>query len=275
MSRYFEKDRVPTWSDVERYPRKWELYQRLIGGVPEGIGVKKLMLGAHWTYVEAETGVGVAMMVHGGTGGMRLGRAASSLELRDLAALATSWSFTEASAGVAALNAWYSSGEATRGLGLVREEGDDSGFGAYHRLIDGKRVAIVGHFPMIERLGSVCDLTILERAPQPGDIPDPACEYVIGDQDYLFCTGITLQNKTLPRLLELAREGHAEVIMVGPSVVPSPILFDYGAVCLAGSICPPERAADVKTAMEQGSRSDIFGLGLQKTRLVKPGWDAL
>lgn len=121
-------------------------------------------------------------------------------------------------------------------------------------------------------MGGICDLTALERAPHPGDIPDPACEYIIAEQDYLFTTGITLQNKTLPRLLELAREGGTEVIMVGPSVVPASLLFDYGVVCLASSIVLPERADKVKLAMEQGSRTSIFGAGLQKMRVEKPGW---
>ena len=275
MSRYFDKEHVPTWNDIKGYSSRWEIYQRLIEGIPDDVGVRKLMLGEHWTYVEAESGVGVAMMVHGGAGQMRLDQAASDLSLRDLAALSTSWSFTEASAGVAALNAWYASEPIARANGVVFEEQGNSGFDVYRRLIEGKRVAIVGHFPLIERLGDLCDLTILERAPQPGDIPDPACEYIIAEQDYLFMTGITLQNKTLPRLLELAREGATEAILVGPSVVPSPILFEYGAVCLAGSICTPDRAEQVKLAMEQGSHSNIFGRGLQKTRLEKPGWKPL
>ena len=272
MSRYFDKDKVPTWEDVRRYSGKWEIYQRLIEGIPADVKARKLMLGEHWTYVEAESGVGVAMMVHGGAGMMRLARGVEGMSLRDLAALSTSWSFTEASAGVAALNAWYSSDEVSRANGIIWETPENSSFDVYKRLIDGKRVTIVGHFPLIERLSDTCDLTILERSPQSGDIPDPACEYIIGEQDYLFMTGITLQNKTMPRLLELAREGGVEVIMVGPSVIPSPVLFEYGIVCLAGSVCPPDRAEQVKVAMEQGSHSNIFGRGLQKTRLEKPGW---
>ena len=60
--------------------------------------------------------------------------------------------------------------------------------------------------------------------------------------------------------------------MVGPSVVPAPVLFGYGVVCLAGSIVLPEREERVKLAMEQGSRTGIFGAGLQKMRVEAPGW---
>ena len=272
MSRYFNKDYVPTWKDVEQYSDKWQLYKDLIAGIPEGIGVKRLVLGEQWAYCEAESGVGVSMMVRGGAGGMRLRVAAGDLELRDLAALSTSWSFVEATAGVAALNAWYSSLPVATANGLIIDAGENDGFRVYKELVAGKKVTVVGHFPLIERMGDICDLTILERMPSPGDIPDPACEYIIPEQDYLFSTGITLQNKTMPRLLQLAREGGTQVILVGPSVVPAPVLFNYGVVCAAGAIVLPERAEKVKLAMEQGSKSNIFGEGLQKMRIEKPGW---
>ena len=272
MSRYFEKDGLPTWEQVEQYSDKWRLYKELIAGIPEDVQVKRLMLGEQWAYCEAESGVGVSMMVRGGAGGSRIGMPASAMKLRDLAALATSWSFVEATAGVAALNAWYSSEPVAKANGLIIDEGENDGFRVYKQLVEGKRVTVVGHFPLIERMGDICDLTILERMPQPGDIPDPACEYIIEEQDYLFSTGITLQNKTLPRLLQLARDGGTEVILVGPSVVPSPVLFGYGVVCAAGSIVLPERAQGIMCAMEQGSRSNIFGQGLQKMRIEKPSW---
>ena len=272
MSKYFG-DKVPTREDVQGFSDRWRLYKELVGGIPAGVGVKKLMLGEQWAYVEAESGTGVSMMVRGGAGGSRLMEPASNMELRDLAALSVSWSFVEATAGVAALNAWYG------GPGQLAEldmaiDGGTTAFQMYGDLVAGKRVAVVGHFPLIEKMGDICDLTVLERAPQPGDIPDPACEYIIGEQDYLFTTGITLTNKTLPRLLELAHEGGTEVIMVGPSVVPAPVMFDYGVVCLAGSVVLPERAEQIKCAMEQGSRSNISGAGLLKMRIEKPGWRA-
>ena len=272
MSKYFDKDRLPTWQEVMGYSDKWDLYKKLIAGVPEDVGVKKLMLGEQWAYVEAESGVGVSMIVRGGAGASRLDRAASDMTLRDLAALSTSWSFVEATAGVAALNAWYAAEPQLEAAGMVIDEGENDGFRVYSELVAGKRVAIVGHFPLIERMADICDLTILERMPHPGDIPDPACEYIVDEQDYLFTTGITWQNKTLPRLLQLAREGGTEVIMVGPSVIPSPVMFDYGVVCLAGSVVLSERAEKVKLAMEQGSKTGIFGAGLQKMRVEKPGW---
>lgn len=63
---------------------------------------------------------------------------------------------------------------------------------------------------------------------------DPACEYVIPGADYLFMTGVTLINKTAPRLLDLA--ANATTVFVGPSVVMAPFLFRWGVDMLAGSV---------------------------------------
>ena len=109
---------LPTWRDIEQLPEQWDLYKRLVAGVPEGIAVKDFVLGDHWVLVEAESGFGMALNVHGGSGGFRLGNAIIGMELRDLAALSTSWNFQEASVGVAALNAWYSTPENAAAAGM-------------------------------------------------------------------------------------------------------------------------------------------------------------
>ena len=92
------------------------------------------------------------------------------------------------------------------------------------------------------------------------DTPDPACEYMIPEQDYLFMTGVTFTNKTMTRLLELARMGNRpHTVLVGPSVVPSPLLFDLGVECLAGSVvADPE---GVRALVERGS-GQLFGTAL-------------
>ena len=60
----------------------------------------------------------------------------------------------------------------------------------------------MGHFPLVEKqLGRKCSLSILEREPEGADFLDSACEYILPEQDFVFITGMTLTNKTLPRLL--------------------------------------------------------------------------
>ena len=266
-------ERIPGWAEMQGLPEQWNLYRRLVEGIPEGIAVKDVLVGNHWVFVEAESGCGMAMVVSGGRGRYGLYPRGLHMELRDLAAQCISWNFLEASVGVAALNAWYSTPENAAAAGMkIEEKGTNDGFDLYQRLCTGKRVCIVGHFPLIERLADECELSILERNPQQGDFPDPACEYIVPQQDFLFCTGITLTNKTMPRLLQLGNTPTCSTILVGPSVVPAPVMFDYGVDCMAGSIIvDPERA---RAAVMHAATSNVFKHGVQKMRVERPGWPA-
>jgi uncharacterized protein (DUF4213/DUF364 family) len=138
---------------------------------------------------------------------------------------------------VAAINAYYNHLEraAARGIVLPDEARKNEAFEKYRGDVAGKKVAVVGHFPFLERLlQPVCNLCILERRPSAGDYPDPACEYILPEVDYVFISGSTLVNKTLPRLLELSRA--AWTVLVGPSVTLAPVLFDFGADDLSGFV---------------------------------------
>ncbi len=264
-------ERKPGWNEISQLPEQWELYKKLIEGVPEDIGVKDLCIGNHWVYVEAESGCGMALTVSGGRGSYGLGSNPLFMSLRDLACQATSWNFLEASVGVAALNAWYSTPENATAAGMKIETAtSNDGFKLYRNICAGKKVTVVGHFPLVERLADQCELTVLERDPHGDDFPDPACEFIVPHQDFTFITGITLTNKTMPRLLELSRRSQGSTVLVGPSVVPAPILYDFGVDCMAGSIIDdPERA---QAAIRHGSTANIFHSGVQKMRVERPNW---
>lgn len=247
----------------------WGFYDMLIEGVPEDVLVTDYCLGTHWSYLQAECGMGVSFSTRGGAKQADK-RDLRGLPLREVAALSKSWSFPEASIGVAALNAWYARRELTDALGAVYDETVDlpdgtirkiDAFELYRPEIASKgnaKVTVVGHFPHVDRIAEYAELTVLERSPSGDDLPDPACEYVVPEQDYLFMTGVTIINKTAPRLLALA-EG-VTTIMVGPSVVMSPKLFDYGVDMLAGSVvADPEKT---KFAVKTGA-GQFFGEALQ------------
>lgn len=249
--------------------KPWKLYDELIAGVPEGILVEDYCLGTHWSYLAAECGMGVSFTTRGGA--VRTDkRDLRGMPLREAAQLAKSWCFEEASIGIAALNAWYARPELLDPLGASYDEKVDlpdgtvrktDAFELYRPEIaakGGAKVCVVGHFPHVDRIAEYAQLTVLERNPQAGDVPDPACEYVVPEQDYLFMTGVTIINKTAPRLLQLA-EG-VTTVMVGPSVVMSPVLFEYGVDMLAGSVVadPEKTSFAVKTGAGQ-----FFGEALQ------------
>ena len=266
---------LPTAASVQAMGPKWQLYKDLVAGVPADATVLDMCVSGHWVYVEASCGTGMSMLVRGGQAGCRLMEDVEGMPLRDLAALSVSWHFLEASIGVAALNAWYSSVPQVQANGVVYEQpGDPDIFTLYRSFMDGTKVTVVGHFPHIEQLGEFYDLTVLERDPHGADTPDPACEYLVPSQDYLFMTGITLTNKTMPRLLQLAQEGDVPVLLVGPSVVPSPLFFDHGVVCMAGCVCPPEAADAVKRGIRRCAGLHPSEQGAKMMHILKPGWPA-
>jgi uncharacterized protein (DUF4213/DUF364 family) len=115
------------------------------------------------------------------------------------------------------------------------EKDDRKAFEVWLEKVRGKKVAVIGHFMHLEQtLGGSCELSILERRPGPGDYPDSACEFILPEQDFVFSTGVTLINKTLPRLLELSRR--QGMILAGPTVPLAPPLFGFGALDLQGLV---------------------------------------
>jgi uncharacterized protein (DUF4213/DUF364 family) len=74
----------------------------------------------------------------------------------------------------------------------------------------------------------------------------------------VFITGMTLTNKTLPRLLQLTRSD-ARVVMVGPSVSLSPVLYRYGVTDLDGFCVTDSEHAD--QLIRRGAKTDIFQCG--------------
>lgn len=133
----------------------------------------------------------------------------------------------------------------------------------FHRLkgrYTGRKVAVVGHFPNVDEMRKVAQVTVLERnCTSPTDTPDPACEYILPEQDYVFVTGTTLTNKTMPRLLELSRE--SKLYVLGPSVVPAQVFFERGVNGLAGSVVVDAKAA--RAAVKGGSKAQ-WRAGIKK-----------
>lgn len=252
----------------------WHLYDTLIADIPEDVLVRDYCLGTAWSYVDATCGMGVSYTCKGGAvrtvkDDLR-GRA-----LKEVAALAKSWCFEEATLGIAALNAWHAQKGKIEPFDPQYDPPHNTPEGQRHRMdafdqywdqMKGKKVTVVGHFPRIERISEIAELTILERnCTSEFDTPDPACEYIIPEQDFFFLTGVTIINKTAPRLLELSK--NATTVFVGPSVIPSPLLFDWGVDMIAGSIVLDKE----KTAqgVKNGS-GRLFGEAIQMMAIRRP-----
>jgi uncharacterized protein (DUF4213/DUF364 family) len=216
----------------------WKLYDELIEEIPSDITVDNITVGLSWTAVAAGKYLGAAMTVREqgldleGLGSRR------GQPLKYLASLSKSWNFTEASIGVAAINAYFNNKDTWKNTAAAGQMpwkivSSENAFDAYGQTVTGKRVAVIGHFHQLEKyLTGAKEVCVLERRPTGGDYPDSACEYLLPQQDYVFITGATLVNKTLPRLLELSK--NAKVVLVGPSSPMTPILFSHGVEEISG-----------------------------------------
>lgn len=102
-----------------------------------------------------------------------------------------------------------------------------------------KRVAVIGHFPFVEKMaeapGMFSAFSVLEINPRPGDLPAEKAAEVLPEADFIAITGTTLLNDTLENLLSLCRK-EAHVMLLGPTAPFSSALFEAGVDTIAGAV---------------------------------------
>lgn len=245
----------------------WDLYDALIDGVPPDLVIEDCLVGLHWVLVKS-AGTGMAMTPGEGASRHGLGPNLRGLKVRKVAGASKSWNFLEAAIGIAAMNSWYNAASTLDATwkGGVEGASESNLFDEWAGRLDGKKVAVIGHFPGLERMASQCSLSILERKPLEGDYPDPACEYILPEQDVVIATGTTLMNKTLPRLLTLC--AGREFALTGPTTPLAPLVLAHGATQLAGSVVLPECEAQVWRHVAQGGDRSVFKHGTKMIRFA-------
>ncbi|HWP79848.1 MAG TPA: DUF364 domain-containing protein [Candidatus Acidoferrum sp.] len=210
----------------------WQLYDALLEGIPEGKTIEYTAVSELWSLVGTADSVGVAMTTSGDTRPPILTEGFTGSDLKRAAAALKSWNFDEAGYGGAAVNAHYNTKTRLRRLACGEPYKNYCTRGLD---LEGKTVGMVGHLKTPPELfAGTREVFILERNPQAGDYPDPACEYLLPMCDIAIITGSALVNKTLPRLLDLCRGAY--VILTGPSVPMCPALLEFGIDRLAGLV---------------------------------------
>lgn len=247
--------------------KMWEIYDQLIDAIPEDLTVKEYMIGMHWILVRSERGLGLAKTVRNGQPGAKLENIIG-MPLKELAKYIKSWNMIDASLGLAAINSVFNN--KANIMNISDPDGDDqedsqpedlNAFTRYIKDIVGKKVAVVGHFPKIEALNDICQLTIIDKSPRrPGDYPESACEYILPEQDVVYITGTCIINKTLPRMIELSK--NAKIILIGPSVPMSFCLFAHGVDTIAGMMVVDDQA--LWQAVLEGGNKNIYDQGGQR-----------
>lgn len=244
----------------------WQIYDELIAAVPEDSVVSGCLAGLNWFLVRSQ-GIGVAMRPRENEEVIPTPGRLTGMKTRQLASWIKSWNWYEAAFGLAAINSELNAPKtAERDCGrYLNAARNEDVFDSVFDELRGKKVAVIGHFYNMERLAAVCNLSVLERRPKPGDLPDPAAEYILPDQDVVIITATTLINKTLPRLLQLSRK--ARVILAGPSTPLTPILLNHGVELLGGLIVREEDL--LWRIVSEGGRREIFKAGAQMVEVSR------
>ncbi len=226
--------------------------ETLLNSVPADGPVHQVLVGTFWSAVALDTDpvrCGLASTLHGATHdeGPPVPHAGRLLEYsgRELAGWLRSSSVLEASIGMAAFNALLEVDEAActevNAQELIVERGA------------GRRVAIVGHFPFIERVRhAAAECWVAELHPRPGEVPAERAGEVLPEADVVALTGTSLINHTFDGLIDLCRPD-AFVILVGASAPLSPVLFECRVDAIAGT-----RVVDVPAALQAVSQGATF-----------------
>lgn len=240
------------------------VYELLLDRVAAGDGaVAEAIIGLTWTLCRTGDASGLAMSPPLATRTLPWSGTLAGRALSDVAAWVRSWNPHEAALGMAAANAAINRDMSV--LATWRDLGDApvppnlAVFEHFKPALQGKRVAVIGRYPGMERFGGEIDLSVLERLPGEGDLPDPACEYVLPRSDWVFITASAIHNKTFPRLAELARD--AQTVLMGPGTPWLPELAEFGVDYLAGTRVVDGEA--LRRTVAEGGGVRIFGGGVR------------
>jgi uncharacterized protein (DUF4213/DUF364 family) len=231
--------------------------EALLESIRTDAPVRQVLVGAFWTAVVLDTDppcCGLASTLRGANHdeGPPVPRAGRLLEYsgRELAGWLGSSSTLEASIGMAAFNTLLEVDETActeiNAEDVIVKWGTD------------QRVAIVGHFPFIERVRrAAAECWVLELLPRPGDLPAERADEVLPQADVVALTGTSLINHTFDDLMRLCRSDadnrRLRVILLGASAPLSPVLFEYGVDAVAGT-----RVVDVPVALRAVGQGATF-----------------
>ncbi|WAK01227.1 Rossmann-like domain-containing protein [Methylobacter sp. YRD-M1] len=214
------------------------IYELLLDYAASTARVDKLIIGLVWTACEAQsdggTTLGLAMSPGVPTRTLPWPGTLAGKTLGELAGWITEWEPYKATVGMAAINCSLNARQLPAGLTLPATPGlgNLAVFEHFLPRLQGKKVVVIGRYPGIERYAGQIDLHIIERQTAASDYPDPACEFLLPNADWVFLTASSLVNKTFPRLAELSRD--AVTVLMGPTVPWLPEFHEFGIDYLAG-----------------------------------------
>lgn len=239
-----------------------EVYDLLLDYAISAARVEEVFIGLVWTLCRGE-GIGLAMSPALPTRTLDWPGTLRGQKLAELTGWVRDWEPYKAAVGMAAVNAAINAhSPLPEGEVLSPESPATANLAVFDHFLPklkGQRIAIVGRYPGFERYQEDFHLTVLERQPAQGDLPDPACEYVLPRADWVFLTASSLPNKTFPRLAELSR--NAKTVLMGPTVPWLPELHEFGIDYLAG--IQIEHPDSLRQTIAEGGGVKIFATGVR------------
>ncbi len=233
------------------------ILEDLLSSLPnDNIPVQKVIIGVHWTLVSSKyCGLGSTMVRQELPGHSQVRDVGHLHEksAQELASWVLSDNLLEASIGIAALNSLlvFNEGKATQ----------ENAADIITRESQGKNLAIIGHFPFIDRLKTTTrNCWVIEKKPIGYDFPEDAAKKYIPQSDVIAITGTAFINHTIKGLLSLCALGSI-VMVLGPSTPLSPVLFKYGITYLSGARIIDKDAA-INTIQQGASFPQVKGVRL-------------
>lgn len=193
----------------------WNLYDELYIGIPSGILVEGCVVGKLWTTVRADGSIGVARTLGDTSADLgALGQSMIGQPLREVANHLKWDSLVRASIGVAAMNAFYNTAARLEALNAPPAfAGEVSG-----------NISVIGDLPNLEAGLRACGKVTVLPLPEGPELDSRYEAAMTGD--YVFLSGDTLTNRTLPALLAKAGK-ETKVCLSGVSVPAAPVLFAF------------------------------------------------
>lgn len=224
-------------------------------------------LGLTWSYckvkLEHSDSIGFAMSPQEKTRLLAWPGTIAGKKVRDICPLLNSWDNFDATLALAACNAAinHQDNALLQSASLIPSDqhANLSVFAYFKPKLKNKKIAIIGRYPKLDSVLEGLDVTVIERIPQQGDLPDTASEYILPQVDWVFLTSTSIINKTFTRLVTLSKD--AVTVLMGPSTPWLETLSDFNVDFIAG-VKPTNPDLAMQIAMEGGG-TRLFDGGVQ------------
>lgn len=241
-------------------PGPYRIYDLIAERAASSAAVEEVLIGLTWTLACSEAGSGLAMSPMMQTRTLPWSGALTGKSVDQLLPWLRSWNPYESTVAMALANSVINAhSPLLQQACRINSSGNLAVFEFFAPLLKGQKVVVIGRYPGLEKLQQEFDITVLERQPGEGDLPDTACEYLLPEADWVFLTATSLLNKTFPRLAELSK--NAALVLMGPTVPWLSDLAEFGVDFIAG--VQVDDAGQLRRTVAEGGGTRIFGNGVR------------